>query len=52
MSITGIRTHNVQLQVVHLTNVIAGVDSAAGVKRKTELATTYNLHLVYVAMHC
>jgi len=32
-----------------LINVIAGVDSAADVKRKTELATSYNLHLVYVA---
>jgi len=35
--------------IAALINLIAGVDSAAGVKRKTELATAcYNLHLVYV----
>jgi len=31
--------------VVAIATFIAGVDSAAGVKRKIELATTYNLAL-------
>jgi len=55
MPITGTHTHDVgkvQLWVVAIVAFIAGVDSAAGMKRNTELATKCNLHLVYVAIHC